>query len=114
MFESANLPELARLAQSVITAKVVSGSKSWHLNDDIRQKIRAALFGRHKPDSAVAVIPPHEQKELLDQFSQCVAAPVIQLLPAETAAFAVLVLYEEFVNTVFIDPVMESDVGTGD
>jgi len=81
MFESTNLPELAHLAQSVITANVISGSRGWRLTDDVRRKIRVSMFGRHKPDSAVAGIPPHEQKELLEQFASCVAAPVIQLLP---------------------------------
>ena len=51
---------------------------------------------------------------LLSQFTKKVAGPIIEALPPHTASWAVLMLYEEFVDAVFIGTVWEPDVGGGD
>jgi hypothetical protein len=114
MFESTNLPELAKLAQGIIATQGTSRSKPWNLTDDVHRRIHAAMFGRGVPDRHIADASAQEQKGLLNLFTQNVAGPIIELLPSDIAAFAVLLLYEEFVNGVFIDPMMEADIGGGD
>ena len=111
MFESANLEELAKVVQGVITPEVVSEARMWELNDHLRHKIRLAMFGPGSPNRGNADISVAEQKELLSQFSKMVAGPIIESLPPYTAAWAVLMLYEEFVDAVFIDPAWEPDLG---
>jgi hypothetical protein len=114
MFEQANLQELAKVVQGVITPEVVTDGKMWKLNDQVRHKIHLAMLGPGWRNGRIADASAPEQRELLSQFSKVVAGPIIELLPAHTAAFAVLMLYEEFVNAVFINPVWEADVGGGD
>jgi hypothetical protein len=114
MFESANLVELAKLAESVITPEVVSEGKMWQLNDNLRHKIRLAMFGPGKPSCGSADLSVAERKELLSQFTKMVAGPIIESLPIYTAAWAVLMLYEEFVDAVLIQPLWEADLGGGD
>ena len=111
MFESANLVELAKIAQSVITPEVVAGSKVWKLNEQSRHNIRVAMFGRGNPDLGMADASVQEQNALLTDFTRVVAGPLIELLPPHSAAFAVLMLYEEFVKAVFIQPVLEAEIG---
>ena len=114
MFETANLEELAKLLQSVITPQVVADGKMWKLNDQTRHKIRLAMFGRGRPNNSMANVSAAEQSEMLDQFTAKVAGPMIERLPPHTAAWGVLMLYEEFVNAVFVHPFWESEVGGGD
>ena len=114
MFESANLEELAKIVQSVITPEVVSEAKMWKLTDHQRHKIRLAMFGPGSPNVGVAEVSGPDQKVLLSQFTKKVAGPIIEALPPHTAAWAVLMLYEEFVDAVFIGTVWEPDVGGGD
>lgn len=109
MFEATNLDSLAELVQSVITPDVVAQGKMSKLNDQQRHKIHLALFGPEKPSATDASIA--EQKEMVSQFTTRIAGPIIEALPTDIAAFAVLMLYEEFVNAVFIQPVVEADVG---
>ena len=111
MFKFANLEELAKVVQRVITPEVVSGGTIRKLNDDQRRKIRLAMFAPGSFHGRIASASVPEQRELLSQFTNMVAGPISELLPPSTAAFAVLVLYEEFVNAVFIQPVWEADVG---
>src|SRR4051812_10065910 len=111
MFVSANLVELAKLAQSVITQDVISGSKVWKLNEHTRHALRTAMFGRAKPSYDVTDASAQEQGKLLGEFTGTVAGPMIELLPPDTAAFAVLMLYEEFVKAVFIQPLLEEELG---
>src|SRR6267154_1033256 len=98
MFESANLEELARVVQRVITPEVVSDGKPWELNDQLRREIRLAMFGRGRPSGGNVAVSLAEQKELLGQFTKMVAGPIIGSLSPHTAAWAVLMLYEEFVD----------------
>jgi hypothetical protein len=114
MFESVNLEELAKVVQSVITPEVVSEGKTWKLNDNLRHRIRLAIFGSGRPTSGLADASAPEQKEMLSQFTNRIAGPIIESLPPHTAALAALMLYEEFVDMVFIQPVLEADVGGGD
>ena len=114
MFESVNVLELAKVVQGVITPEVVSEGKIWRLNDNLRHKIRLAMFGPGRPNGGSADVSVPEQQELLSQFSKMVAGPIIELLPPDTAAWAVVMLYEEFVNEVFVHPLCEADVGGGD
>ena len=114
MFESANLEELAKLLQSVITPQVVGDGKMWKLTDPTRHKIRLAMFGRGRPSNSLNADSPAKQSELLSQFTAKVAGPMIERLPPHTAAWGVLMLYEEFVNVVFVNPFWESEVGGGD
>ena len=114
MFKSVNSEELAKIVQTVITPDLVAEGKMWKLNDHLRHKIRMAMFGPGWPNGRIADASVLEQREMLSQFTKMVAAPIISALPKHTAAFAVLMLYEEFVNAVFIQPVWEADVGGGD
>jgi hypothetical protein len=114
MFESVNLVELAKVVKSVITPEVVSEGKMWTLNDQQRHKIRLAMFGPGRPNGGIADGSPEEQRELLSEFTSRVAGPIIEALPPHTAAWAMLMLYEEFVDAVFVQAVMEADVGGGD
>jgi hypothetical protein len=113
MFESANLKELAKVVQGVITPEVVSEGKMWKLNNNQRHKVRLAMFGPGKPSGGSADLSLWEQKEVLSQFTKKVAGPIIESLPPYTAAWAVLMLYEEFVDAVLIQPLCEADVGGG-
>ena len=114
MFESANLEELAKIVQIVITPEVVSEAEMWKLNDQLRHKIRLAMFGPGRPNGGIAAVSAPEQRELMSQFSKMVAGPIIEALPPHTAAWAVLMLYEEFVDAVFVHPDGEAEVGGGD
>ena len=111
MFESANLAELAKIAQSVITPAVLAGSKAWKLSAQQRLTVRVAMFGHGRPDSGLTDASAEDQSDLLSAFTKRVAGPIIEQLPPHTAAFAVLMLYEEFVKAVFIQPALEADVG---
>ncbi len=111
MFALANVVELARIAQSVISQDVVSGSKVWRLNEQSRYDLRLAMFGRAKPDCDMIDVSPQDQSDLLSEFTETVAGPIIELLPPHTAALAALMLYEEFVKAVFIQPLTEEEVG---
>ena len=111
MFESANLAELAKIAQRVITPAVLAGSKACKLSEQDRHDIRVAMFGHERPDNGLTDTSAEDQSDLLSAFSKRVAGPLIELLPPHTAAFAVLMLYEEFVQAVFIQPALEADVG---
>jgi hypothetical protein len=111
MFASVNLAELAALARSVITQDVISGSKVWKLDAHARRAIRVAMFGRAKPACDVAGASAQEQSEVLSEFTSTVAGPLITRLPPDTAALAVLMLYEEFVKAVFIQPLSEDELG---
>ena len=71
------------------------------------------MFGPGNTNGGLAAIAVLDQKEMLSQFTKRVAGPIIQSLPPHTAAWAVLMLYEEFVDAVFIHPV-EADVGGRD
>ena len=62
-------------------------------------------------DNGLTDTSAEDQSDLLSAFSKRVAGPLIELLPPHTAAFAVLMLYEEFVQAVFIQPALEADVG---
>src|SRR5687767_12863385 len=111
MFETVNLAALADIAQSVISSEVAAGTKPWRVDDRQRQRLYHALFNRGKPDPHVADATPEEQTALLGQFTTHVAGPLIELLPPTTAAFAVLMLYEEFVRAVFIQPMLRAETG---
>jgi hypothetical protein len=84
----------------------------WKMNGDLRRKIRRAMFGPGSPYGGPDDISAMEQSDLLSQFSKKVAGPIIETLPPHTAAWAVLMLYEEFVDAVFVHPAW--DVGGGD
>jgi hypothetical protein len=114
MFESANLLELTKIVKSLITPEVVAKANMPKLNGPLRHKIRLAMFGPGRPNGGVADFSVAEQREMLSEFTKKVAGPIIEALPANAAAFAVLMLYEEFVDAVFIRPVWEADVGGGD
>lgn len=114
MFDSVNRQELARLVQSVITTEVVSDGKLWKLDEPLRRKIRNAMFGPGRPRPGAAEVSPTDQREMLSQFNQRVAGPMIEALPPHTAAWAVLMLYEEFVDAVFVLPYCGADIGGGD
>src|SRR5260370_23392596 len=111
MFESANMEELAKVVHSVITPEVVADGKMWKLNEQLRHKIRLAMFGPGRPNGGNAVVAVADQKELMSQFTTRIAGPIIESLPPHTSAWAVLMLYEEFVNAVFLHPVWDADVG---
>jgi hypothetical protein len=114
MFESVNVRELAKIVQSVITTEAVSEGKIWRMNDHLRHKIRLAMFGPGRPNGGSVEVSMRDQRELLSQFSKMIAGPIIEALPADTAARAVVMLYEEFVDAVFVRPLCEADVGGGD
>ena len=114
MFESANLQELVKAVQVAITPEVIGEGKMWKLNDQLRHKIRLAMFGPGRPGSGFADVSVAEQRERLSQFTKMVAGPIIESLPPDTAAWAVVLLYEEFVDAVFVHPVRDADLGGGD
>ena len=114
MLESTNLKELAKVVQSVITPETVAETKMWKINDSLRHKLRLAMFGPGRPNGGMTDVSVTEQRELLSQFTQMVAGPIMEWLPPNIAAYGVLLLYEEFVNAVFIHPTCEADVGGGD
>ena len=111
MFAAANLPELARIARAVITPDVVAGAQVWKVDDKTRHDIRVALFGRAKPVFKTSDPTTRDQNTLLSDFTATVAGPLIAQLPADVGAFAMLMLYEEFVKAVFIQSVLEAEVG---
>jgi hypothetical protein len=113
MFESANLQELGSLTRSVITPQVVEEGKTWNLDDQLRRKIRLAMFGSRRPRADHSAVSVPEQRELLREFTKRVVEPIVASFPPHTAAWAVLMLYQEFVDAVFIQPLWESDVGGG-
>jgi hypothetical protein len=71
------------------------------------------MFGPGWPNGRIADSTVPEQRDVVSQFTKMVAGPIIDLLPTYTAAFAVLMLYEEFVNAVFIHAVWEDVGGRG-
>ncbi len=111
MFAAANLKELAHVAQTVITPEVVSGGDVWHVDEPTRHAIRVALFGRARPDLRTAETAAQDQNAVLRAFTATVAGPLIARLPADVGAFAMLMLYEEFVKAVFIQAVLEAEIG---
>ena len=113
MFESVNLKELAKVVQSVITPEVVSEGGTWRLNERLRHKIHFAMFGPGRPNGGIFDMSTLEQRELLSQFTEMVAGPIIESLPPDTGAWAAVMLYEEFVDAVFIQPLCEADAGGG-
>lgn len=114
MFNTANLDELRRITQGVITQEAVEEGKTWKLDDHQRRQIRRAMFGPGKPNSGNGHRSVREQREMLNQFTKMVVDPIIESLPQDIAACAVLVLYEEFVDAVFIQPSWEEEGGAGD
>ena len=108
MFELANLGELEKLTMSIITPQVVHEGQVCCLDDPMRRKIRHAMFGARGPKSGRSVL---EQRELLGQFTKEIVEPILESLPPQAAPTAVLILYQEFVDAVFIQPIWEGDVG---
>ena len=114
MFESANLQELTKVTLSILTPQVIEQGKSWRIDGDQRRKIRQAMFGTRAARSAPAGDSVPEQREALNQFTTRVVEPIIAALPAAASPLAVLILYQEFVDAVFIQPLWDADVGGAD
>ena len=108
MFESANLKELESLTMGLLTPQVVHEGQMWNLDDPTRRKIRHAMFGSRGPNRGRTVL---EQRELLNQFTKMIVEPIMDSFPPAAAPTAVLILYQEFVDAVFIQPIWEGDVG---
>jgi hypothetical protein len=111
MFEFTNLEELKRLTLSILTPQVIEKGKSWTLESEMQRKIRHALFGARGATIGLASASIPEQREVLSQFTNEVVEPIIASLPAAASPLAVLILYQEFVDAVFIQPLWEADVG---
>ncbi len=114
MFEQVNVEELEKIVRGVITPEVVTEGNLWHLNDGLRGRIRRAMFGPGRPTGGIANLSATEQRAVTNMFTKKVASPLIDSLPAHTSAWAVLMLYDEFVNAVFIQPEWDGDIGGGD
>lgn len=108
MFDSANLKELEAITLGLITPQVVEDGNIGNLDDPTRRKIRHAMFGARGPNRGRSVL---EQRELLNQFTKMIVEPILESFPPAAAPTAVLILYQEFVDAVFIQPIWEGDVG---
>jgi len=113
MFESANPKELTKVVQSVITPEVVSDGKAWELSGKQRDRVRLAMFGPGRPTGG-GTVSRAEHKEILKQFKDKIAGPMLGSSPSHKARCGVLMVYEVFVDEVFIRPVWEPDLGGGD
>lgn len=111
MFEHVNHQDLEKVTMSVITPQVVEEGRPWTITPDVRRRIRHAMFGARGTGGGLADAPVAEQRELLSQFTKMVVEPIVASLPATVSPWAVLILYQEFVDAVFIQPLWDGDVG---
>jgi hypothetical protein len=114
MFATVNLNEIRKIAHAVITEDTVARGRPWKLDNQQRKRIRVAMFGASRPKGKYGALSPIEQKELTGEFTKSVINPLLESLPQDVAAWAALVLYEEFVDAVFIQPLQEDEAGQGD
>jgi hypothetical protein len=114
VFRRAAASPLRRIVGGIITQDAVDQGRTWKLTNHQRQKIRHAIFGAGMAGSADGELSPTDRKELFSEFTKKVVDPLIETLPKEIAAWAVLMVYEEFVDAVFIQPFWEKDIGGGD